>query len=141
MSSQNAHFKSQYHDAFAAIMKITYRDGNASETEQLFLKHLSNKLGISENEYDTINNTYMNYDIVAPYLHQQRVEHFYKVVEVVYSDKYIDGDKQTKWLTRMATAMGFDPSNVKYIVAKSLDLFNDNCDFESYKEGIDNMMI
>ncbi|WP_298898322.1 TerB family tellurite resistance protein [uncultured Psychroserpens sp.] len=141
MSSQNAHSKSQYHDAFAAIMKITFRDGNASEKEKLFLKHLANKLELSDAEYNTISNTYMSYDIVAPYLHQHRVSHFYNVVKVIHSDRSIEGEEQTKWLTRMATAMGFDPSNVKYIVAKSLDLFDDNCDFDSYKEEIDNMMM
>lgn len=140
MSSQNSHPKSQYHEALMGIMKITYRDGDISEKEKQFMKRLSTKLGISNSEYEVIVKTYMSHQIKAPNLHSQRVDNFYNVVKVIHSDKEIGDKEQTLWLTRMATAMGFDPSNVKYIVGKSLDLFDKGCDLETYKLGMKTMM-
>lgn len=54
---------------------------------------------------------------------------------MVYEDGDMPGKIRTKWLERMGKAIGFDPSNVKYIVAKSLDLIKAGIDLEGYKEG------
>ncbi|WP_298511090.1 TerB family tellurite resistance protein [uncultured Kordia sp.] len=139
MSSQNAHSRSQYHDAFSAIMKITFRDGDTTEDEKVFLKYLATKLGISDAEYKIISDNYMDQAIEAPYTYNERLENFYKVVQVIYEDKDIEGKNQSMWLERMAKAMGFNPSNVQYIVAKSLTLFRDGTDLAAYKEAIKNM--
>ena len=131
--------KSPHYDAYVAVMKITLRDNNASEEEKQYLQPFGKKLGITPSEYFEIIETYMDHEIVPLYTYNERLENFYNLMEVVYNDKNIQGSSQEKWLMRMATAMGFNPSNVKYIVAKSIDLFNAGVDLDTYKAGIKNM--
>ncbi len=131
--------KSEYYDAFAAIMKITLRDGNATEEEKHFLQVFGRKLGITESEYFEIKDSYMNFEIVAPYTHNSRLESFYKIVEIVYNDDSTKAKAKTEWLERMGVALGFNPSNITYIVAKSLDVFENEINLESYKEAIKSM--
>lgn len=131
--------KSQYYDAYAAVIKITLRDNNASENEKEYLQAFGKKLGITPKEYFEIIESYMEFDIVAPYTYNSRLENFYTLTSVVNDDNKMPENDQVKWLERMATAMGFNPSNVKYIVAKSLDLINEGKDLEAYKNGLKNM--
>ncbi len=131
--------KSTYYDAFTAIMKITLRDGNVSEEESTFLQVFGKKLGITSSEYIEIKKNYIEFDIIAPYTYKQRYESLYKVLEIVYNDNTMHGENRIKWLERFAIAIGFDPSNVKYIIAKSIDLFDAGSDFDTYKEGLDNL--
>ncbi|WP_299886885.1 hypothetical protein [uncultured Lacinutrix sp.] len=128
--------KSQYYDAYAAVMKITLRDNNASDEEKQYLQAFGKKLGITDSEYFEVIESYMEFDIVAPYTYNSRLENFYTLTTVVAEDHKMPHKDQVKWLGRMATAMGFNPSNVKYIVAKSLDLINAGKDMNAYKEGI-----
>lgn len=131
--------KSQYYDAYAAVMKITLRDNNASEEEKQYLQAFGKKLGITDSEYFDIIERYMEFEIVAPYTYNSRLENFYTLAKTVNDDNKMTVDVEVKWLERMATAMGFNPSNVKYIVAKSLDLINAGKDMDAYKEGIKGM--
>lgn len=128
--------QSEYYDAFAGIMKITLRDGQVSQEEKTFLKDLAAKLNISDDEYEDICQNYMSHTIIAPYTYNVRLENFYKVTEVIYSDKKISKKNQILWLERMGVAMGFNPNNIEYIVAKSLDLFKEGVTMEDYKKGI-----
>ncbi len=134
--------RSQYYNAYAAIMKITLRDGDATAEEKDFLQSFGKKLGISSSEYFELVDTYMEYVITAPYTYNERLESLFKLSEIVDGDDRLNIKYKEKWLKRIAIAIGFDPSNVKYIVAKSLDLFkgSKNLDMETYKEGIKNIM-
>ncbi|MDO5979545.1 hypothetical protein [Flavivirga spongiicola] len=134
--------RSEYFKAYAAIMKITLRDGDASEEEKDFLQSFGKKLGVSSSEYFELVDTYMEYEITAPYTYNERLESLYKLTEIVYNDDGLNKTLKEKWLKRMAIAIGFDPSNIKYVVAKSFDLFNDtkNLDLKTYKESIKNIM-
>lgn len=128
--------RSEYYDAFTGIMKITLRDGQVSQEEKTFLKDLASKLNISDDEYEDICQNYMSHTIAAPYTYNVRLENFYKVTEVIYSNKKVSEKNKTLWLERMGVAMGFNPSNIEYIVAKSLDLLKEGATIDSYKKGI-----
>lgn len=128
--------KSTLYNAFAAIAKITLRDGKATQEDKTVLQAFGKKLGITSSEYFEIMDNYMSYDVVAPYTYQQRLKSLYKITEVVHSNTFIDKHSQAKWLERTAIAIGFNPSNVKYIVSKSLDLFKSNVDMETFINGI-----
>ncbi len=136
--------RSVYFEAFASIMKITLRDNDATDEEKAFLQHFGKKLGVTSSEYFELidDNMYMKYEIKAPYLYNQRLESLYKITQIVDVDNLSKAAK-TKWLNRVAIAIGFDPSNVKYIVGKSLDMFNVNngLTLEDYKDGIKNIMM
>ncbi len=134
--------RSAYFKAYAAIMKITLRDGDASEGEKDFLQSFGRKLEISSSEYFELVETYMDYEITAPYTYNQRLESLYKLAKIVYNDGDLSKELKEKWLKRIAIAIGFDPSNIKYVVAKSFDLLRNakNLDMETYKEGIKSIM-
>ncbi|WP_298754590.1 hypothetical protein [uncultured Psychroserpens sp.] len=128
--------KSKYFEAYAAVMKITLRDGDASEEEKGFLQVFGKKIGITSSEYFDISENYMSYKIIAPYTFDERKEALYKITEIIYGENLMFNSTRITWLERMAIAMGFDPSNVKDIVAKSLALIREGCDLESYKDEI-----
>ncbi|WP_298551557.1 hypothetical protein [uncultured Algibacter sp.] len=136
--------RSIYFEAFASIMKITLRDDNATDEEKVFLQHFGKKLGVTSTEYFELidDNLYMKYEIKAPYLYNKRLESLYKITQIVDEDNLSKATKE-KWLNRVVIAIGFDPSNVKYVVGKSLDMFNTNKDLtlEEYKDGIKNIMM
>ncbi|MFI1743088.1 hypothetical protein [Thalassobellus sediminis] len=136
--------RSIYFEAFASIMKITLRDNNATDEEKSFLQHFGKKIGVTSSEYFELidGNMYMEYEIKAPYMYNQRLESLYKITQIVHEDNLSKTTKE-KWLKRVATAIGFNPSNVKYVVGKSLDMFNasNNLTLEDYKNGIKNIMM
>ncbi len=136
--------RSQYFEAYAAIMKITLRDGEVSDDEKSFLQHFGKKLGVTPQEYFELieNDLYMSYDISAPYLYNDRLESLYHISKIVHEDDLTINIKE-KWLKRVAVAIGFDPSNVKYTVGKSIDLFKTHNDLslETFKDGIKNIMM
>ncbi|WP_299765147.1 TerB family tellurite resistance protein [uncultured Dokdonia sp.] len=127
---------SQYYTAYAAIVKITLRDGMVSEEENEFLKHLSAKLHIRLDEYQDIMENYTYQEIVAPYTYNERLKSLYELTKIIHEDTTIIGEKQAKWLQRIGTAIGFNPSNVKYITAKGLDLIKEEADVEAFSNGI-----
>ncbi len=137
--------RSIYFEAFASIMKITLRDNNATDEEKSLLQHFGRKLGVTSSEYFELidDNMYMKYEIKAPYLYNQRLESLYRIAQIVHKDDTISKLMKEKWLYRMGIAIGFDPSNIKYVVGKSLDMFNTNKDLtlEDYKDGIKNIMM
>ncbi len=137
--------RSTYFEAFASIMKITLRDNDATDEEKSFLQHFGKKLGVTSSEYFELNddNMYMEYEIKAPYLYSQRLESLYRITQILHEDDAISKLMKEKWLCRMGIAIGFDPSNIKYVVGKSLDMFTANnvLTLEGYKDGIKNIMM
>ncbi|GGI56984.1 hypothetical protein GCM10011444_12930 [Winogradskyella haliclonae] len=107
-------------------MKITLRDEDASNEEKQFLVNFAKRLSITDEEYVTISNTYTSHEIKAPHLYEQRLDALYEIVKIVCTEDTLSPESKEIWLKRVGKALGFDPSNVKYIVAKSLDVFADN---------------
>lgn len=134
-ASQNSH----YH-AFAAIAKITLRDGLVSQEETEFLKHLSSKLDITLDQYEEImDEGYMFEQLQAPLTYKSRIKSLYELTKIIIDDASITDDKQTKWLERMASGIGFNPSNVKYVVDKGILLATTNASLEDFEDGIRNL--
>ncbi|WP_282043619.1 hypothetical protein [Winogradskyella flava] len=114
--------RSEYYTIFGSIMKITLKDGNSTKEEERILQAFGKKLGLSSSEYFDLLESYDKFKITPLHTRKARLENFYRVVDVVYNNTD-DLKNQIKWLERMGIAMGFNPSNIKYIVLKSLDLF------------------
>lgn len=131
--------QSTYHNQFAAVVKITLRDGEVSNEEKEFLSHLANTLKISAEEYEHIMQNYLSYPLEPTYTYHQRLESLYTLTKLIHEDDVITGEHQTVWLERMALAIGFTPGNVKYIIAKSLVLIGNKVDIETYKNEIINI--
>ena len=128
--------KSQYHDAFAAITKITLRDGDATDSEIIFLEHLKNKLSITDKEYEHIAQNYLKYPISAPYTYDERINALYELTTIIKADEAITGESEKRWLERMGKAIGFEPNGIKEIVAKALLIMEKEADFEKFDRDL-----
>ncbi|NAS12530.1 hypothetical protein [Poritiphilus flavus] len=132
----NYHSKSQYHDAYASMVKITMRDGDASKREIIFLEHLMYKLSLTEEEYEFIMQNYMNYPITAPYAKDERIKALYELGKILNSDRTIEGEDQIRWLERVGKAIGFEPNYVHEVSAKALLLTKNKIDFDRFESEI-----
>lgn len=132
--------QSKYYHVFAAIAKITLRDGNVVKEEMEFLKHLSSVLSVSLQEYEEImDSTYMLEDLQVPITYSRRIESMYTLTKLIVEDPVITDNKQAKWLERMASGTGFNPANVKYIVDKGIALVKKGVSLEDFEDGIRNL--
>lgn len=128
--------KSQYHDAFASMVKITLRDGDASESEIIFLEHLMYKLSLEEREYEFIMENYMKYPITAPYSYDERISSLYQLGKILNADTRITGDDQKKWLERVVKTIGFEPNASQDLTLKALLLTEEEIDFNEFNAQI-----
>jgi uncharacterized tellurite resistance protein B-like protein len=124
-------FKSRNKGHFSAIVRVATADGALSAEEKLFLDKLAHKLEISSLEYVEILENPMKYPINPPYLYTQRLERLYDLSRMVYAD-HILGQRQKNILMKFAVALGFTPSNVRYIVDKALSLLVQNVDLDTF---------
>lgn len=124
-------FKNRNKSHFSAIVRVALSDGELTSEEKEFLDKLAIRLEISKEEYEEILENPAKYPINPPVLHVQRLERLYDLARMVYAD-HVLGPKQKQILTRFSLALGFTPSNVTYIVDKSLSLLILNVDLETF---------
>lgn len=124
-------FKSRNKSHFASIVRVALSDGAITEEEKTFLDRVAIRLEISEEEYQEVLENPSNFPINPPVLHVQRLERLYDLSRMVYAD-HILGPKQHEILTRFGLALGFTPSNIKYIVDKALSLLILNVDLDTF---------
>ncbi|WP_350286122.1 hypothetical protein [uncultured Croceitalea sp.] len=132
----NYHLKSQYHDAFASMVKITLRDGDASEREVIFLEHLMDKLSLNEEEYEFIMQNYVKYPISAPYAFDERIKALYELGKILNTENVMDENSKSRWLERLGKAIGFEPNSIEEVVAKAISLTKENIEFGKFNSEI-----
>lgn len=131
-------FKNRNKGHFAAIVRVALSDGELTSEEKQFLDKLAIRLEISQNEYDEILEEPAKYPINPPALYIQRLERLYDLARMVYAD-HVLGPKQKDILVRFALALGFNPSNISYIVDKALSLLVLNVDLDTFIFEMQNM--
>lgn len=131
-------FKNRNKGHFSAIVRVALSDGQLTSEEKQFLDKLAVRLEISQEEYEEILENPTKYPINPPVLYIHRLERLYDLARMVYAD-HILGPKQKDILTRFALALGFTPSNVNYIVDKSLSLLVLNVDLDTFIFEMQNM--
>ncbi|WP_339888699.1 TerB family tellurite resistance protein [uncultured Flavobacterium sp.] len=124
-------FKNRNKGHFSSIVRVALSDGELTTEERAFLDKLAIRLEISQAEYEEILESPSKYPVNPPHLHVQRLERLYDLSRMVYAD-HVLGPKQKAILTRFALALGFTPSNVSYIVDKSLSLLVLNVDLDTF---------
>ncbi len=124
-------FKNRNKGHFSSIVRVAMENGHLSEEERSFLDKLAHQLEISQEEYAEILANPTKYPVNPPYLHTQRLERLYDLSRMVYAD-HVLGPKQKEILSRFATALGFTPSNVHYIVDKALSLLVLEVDLDTF---------
>jgi len=131
-------FKNRNKGHFSAIVRVALSDGELTSEEKEFLDKLAVRLEISQSEYEEILENPTKYPINPPVLYVHRLERLYDLARMVYAD-HVLGPKQKDILTRFALALGFTPSNVSYIVDKSLSLLVLNVDLDTFIFEMQNM--
>ena len=131
-------FKKRNQDHFAAIVRVAMSDGEIKEQEKKFLDRLARRLEISESKYEEILENYMVHPINPPITYEGRLERLYDLSQMVYADDEI-GERQQPMLERLGVGLGFTPGNVRYVVAKALELIGHGVDQDEFMEEIRNM--
>ena len=131
-------FKKRNEDHFAAIVRVAMSDGEVVPQEKDFLDRLANRLDISEHKYEKILEHYTDYPINPPITYERRLERLFDLTRMVHADDKI-GEYQQPLLERLGVGLGFTPANVKYVVAKALELVAYQVDIEEFMEEIRNM--
>lgn len=134
----DSEFKSRNKGHFSAIVRVALADDVVTPEEKLFLDKLSSRLEISDAEYAEILENPLKYPINPPYLYAQRLERLYDLGRMVHVDHHL-GDKQDILLKKFAIALGFNSSNVNYIVDKALSLIDSKVDSETFLFEMENM--
>ncbi len=128
-------FRERNQSHFAAIVRIALSDGVITDEEKAFLDRLAGNLDITKEQYDSILENPLEYAINPPTFYNARLERLYDLARMVYADNHL-GDRQQALLERLAVGLGFTPTNVKYVVAKALDLVDQGIDSNCFKEEI-----
>lgn len=131
-------FKNRNKGHFSAIVRVALSDGQLTSEEKQFLDKLAVRLEISQEEYEEILENPTKYPINPPVLYIHRLERLYDLARMVYAD-HVLGPKQKDILTRFALALGFTPSNISYIVDKSLSILVLNVDLDTFIFEMQNM--
>ncbi len=131
-------FRKRNQDHFAAIVRVAMSDGEIKVKEKLFLDKLARNLEISEADYERILEEYDQHPINPPITYEGRIDRLFDLARMVYADEEI-GERQQPLLERLAIGLGFTPSNVKYVVAKALELVTYEVDHDTFIDEIRNM--
>lgn len=134
----DSEFKQRNKGHFSSIVRVAVADGILHPEEKEFLDKLAIRLDISDLEYEEILANPSKYPINPPYLHTQRLERLYDLARMVHADHVLD-DKQEIMLRKIGIGLGFTPSNVNYIVAKSLSLLDKKVDLDAFIYEMQNM--
>lgn len=124
-------FKNRNKGHFSSIVRVAIENGHLSVEERLFLDKLAVQLEISSEEYAEILENPLKYPINPPYLHTQRLERLYDLSRMVYAE-HVLGQRQKDILSKFASALGFTPGNVHYIVDKALSLMVLEVDLDTF---------
>lgn len=131
-------FKKRNEDHFAAIVRVAMDDGIITPEEQAFLDRLARNLDISEDKYQIILKDYQSHPINPPLSYDRRLERLYDLARMVHVD-HIEGDGQDLLLKKIGVGLGFQTSNVKYIVDKALTLVSEGVDLDTFTEEMKHM--
>ena len=131
-------FKARNKGHFSAIVRVALTDGKCSAEEKAFLDKLAINLEISALEYQEILSNPLQYPINPPYLYTERLERLYDLGRMVHVDKQL-GNQQEKLLEKFGIALGFTPSNISYIIHKTLLLIDKKVDLETFIYEMNNM--
>lgn len=131
-------FKKRNEDHFAAIVRVAMDDGVISGDEKAFLDRLAHNLDISEADYKLILKDYKSHPINPPLSYDNRLERLYDLSRMVYVD-HIKGDHEETLLRKISIGLGFNPSNVKYVIDKALTLVSEGVDLDTFIDEIKNM--
>lgn len=120
---------------FANIVKLALSNNIISDEEQVLVDRLSKKLNITETEYVKIIKSPHDYPIVPPIDYQNRIEHLYNLVKIVFADNEAT-DGQIGLLNKIIIGLGFSLDHYKDVTQESIQQIMNGSDLKAFSEAI-----
>ena len=121
---------------FAAIANMATVDGELNAEEVKLLKRFAVKLDIDETEYVDIVENARRYPINPPNTSEKRLERLHDLFRMIFVDHTID-DHERFLIEKYAIGLGFSAERAKYLIERSIDIFQGGVDFDDYLYRLD----
>lgn len=108
---------------FAAIVQLAGIDGPINPDEEIVLKRLAFKLGVSEDEIKIILKNPKRYPLIPPYSLEDRIERLQDLCGIIYADHEVD-EEERKLIYKYALGLGFTSDRAKKEIEKCTKIFN-----------------
>lgn len=122
---------------FASIVNLANADGVINDKEEGIIKRFSQKLSITESEYDIILKNSRHYPIAPSNSLETRLELLFDLFNIIYADNHIETTEKILIL-KYAVGLGFASAKAEEIIEKSILIFEGKLDFEQYRSLIKN---
>ncbi|MEX0288792.1 MAG: TerB family tellurite resistance protein [Flavobacteriaceae bacterium] len=116
---------------FASIASLAAVDGHIDDVEMKLLERFAQRLQISDADFKEVMKKENKYPIPHQVSFEKRLERFFDLVRMVFTDGAIDNDEKVL-LTRYAIGLGFTTEKADEIIKRSTAIFTGNIDFEDY---------
>lgn len=116
---------------FASIAGLAAVDGHIDDAEMKLLKRFAHKLQISDAHFKEVMKRGNKYPIQHQVSFEERLERFFDLVRMVFTDSVIDEDEKVL-LRRYAIGLGFSSEKADVIIKRSTAIFTGNIDFDDY---------
>lgn len=117
---------------FSALVNVALVDGPLTSEEEFLLLRFARKLDISELEYNEILKNPKKYPIFPTHSQEIRLKQLHDIFRIVFADKEVD-QEEAAFLRRYAIALGFNDTEAKRIIDRSIQIFNGGLDFYDYE--------
>ncbi|QJP34117.1 TerB family tellurite resistance protein [Nonlabens sp. Ci31] len=127
VSGESARNKSH----FATLVTLAQASG-VKEEEKVVLKRFKSVLDISDADFEAIMKNPKLYPVTPPNSSEERIQWLHDLFKLVFADQLMD-EVEHKLLRKYATALGYNDEDAKYLVARSIEIFNGHLNLEDYR--------
>lgn len=120
---------------FASIVKIAKVDGIISAEEEQLLQRASNRLHISEEEFQKIVENPEKFPVNPPTSYDERIERLYRLTKTIFADGNV-GLNEVQLMRKIAVGLRFPIDNVEKVCDEAIHLVMNDNDLESFTVAI-----
>lgn len=117
---------------FSALVNVALVDGPMTPEEEFLLLRFARKLDINELEYNEILKNPTKYPVFPTHSQEIRLKQLHDIFRIVYSNKELD-EEEAAFLNRYAIVLGFNETEAKRIIDRSIQIFSGGLDFYDYE--------
>jgi len=116
---------------FATIVSLALSSG-LKEEEKVMLQRFKNVLDISDADFEDIMKNPSAYPVTPPNTVDERIQWLHDLFKIVFADHKMD-EPEHKLLRKYATALGYNDADAKYLVERSIEIFNGHLNLDDYR--------
>lgn len=117
---------------FSALVNVALIDGPMTPEEEFLLLRFARKLDINELEYNEILKNPKKYPVFPTHSQEIRLKQLHDIFRIVYSNKELD-EEEAAFLNRYAIVLGFNETEAKRIIDRSIEIFSGGLNFYDYE--------